>query len=54
MVHTQTRRARANLDKCNSRLGVGMNTEPVLIIPDQVVHDVKNQATKVRRDHSFR
>ena len=31
-----------------------MNTERVLIIPDEVVHDVKNQATKVWRDHSFR
>ena len=54
MVHTWTRRARANIEKCNNRLDVDMNTEPVFIIPDEVVHYVKNQATKVRRDHSFR
>ena len=50
----QTRRARTNVDKCNNRLGVDMNTELVVVIPDKVVHDVKNQATKVRRDGSFR
>ena len=54
MLHTSTRCSRANIEKCNNRLDVGKNTEPVLIIPDQVVHDVKNQATKVRRDNSFR
>ena len=49
-----TRRARTNVDKCNKHSGVDMNTESVVIIPDKVVHDVNNQATKVRRDHSFR
>ena len=47
-------RTRTNIEKCNNRLGIDMNTEPFLIVPDEVVHDVKNQATKVRRDHSFR
>ena len=54
MVHTSTRRARANIEKCNNRLGVDTNTGHVLIIPDEVVHDVQNHVTKVRRDHSFR
>ena len=49
-----TRRTRANVEKCNNRLGVDMNTETFLIIPDKVVHDEKNQATKDRRHHSFR
>ena len=40
-------------NKCNNRLSVDMNTEHFVVIPDKVVHDVKNQATKVRRDHSF-
>ena len=31
-----------------------MNTEQFIIIPYNSVHDVRNQATKVRRDHSFR
>ena len=39
---------------CQYRLGVDMNTEPFFIIPDEVVHDVKSQATKVWGDHSFR
>ena len=41
-------------NQCNDRLGVEMNTEQFIIIPDNAVHDVRNQATKVRRDHSFR
>ena len=49
-----TRLIRTNVEKCNNRLGVDMNTEPFFIIPDTAVHDVKIQATKVRRDHSFR
>ena len=43
-----------NIDKYNNRLGVDMNTEHFLIIPDKAVHDVENQATQVWRDHSFR
>ena len=45
-VHTKTRRTRTKFPKCNIRLGVDMNTEPVLIMPDKVVHDATNQATK--------
>ena len=29
-----------NIEKCNYRLGVDMNTEAFLIIPDKVVRDV--------------
>ena len=48
-----TRRTPTNIEKCNNRLGVDTNTEPVFIIPDRVVHDVKNQATKVRETIRF-
>ena len=50
----QTRCTRSNVEKYNDRLGVDMNIEHFLTITDKAENDVKKQARKVRRDHSFR
>ena len=42
----KTRRTRTNVEKFNNRLGVDMNTEPILMMPDRVIHNVKIKLRK--------